>query len=322
MLITTRNAWTFLALVWAFLSSSSTIVQGASPQDQTPATPTAEVDLKYPIDVGVDAQGVLYVADRNLPGIWQIKEGKASIYYQASNKFRTTLNAIRCLTVDTAGRVIAGCSTTTEVYRFEDGQPVALTGGQISVPMNLSIGANGEILVCDLKLRQVVRIEEDKKLTVLATIQAPKAVQPDGADKLLVLTGVEKPLLKISSSGDPAKTTALAGENVQVFGGDYSPAEVFVANRPFDFPADVVKLASGDWVVSDSYGKCLWRVTPSGEVNKWVADERFKLPVGLATDGQQVFVADPRANAIFAVQADGSVTVVHQSQNKPLGTEP
>ncbi|MBL8888387.1 MAG: hypothetical protein JNL67_00300 [Planctomycetaceae bacterium] len=322
MLITTRYALMILALGHAFIDSVLTFSQAAGPQETAAATEAQETDLKYPLDVAVDAQGVLYVADRNLPGIWQIKEGQVSIFYQASNKFRTTLNAIRCLTVDNEGRVIAGCSTTTEVYRFENGQPVPLTGGQISVPMNVSIGANGEVLVCDLKLRQVVRIENDQKLTVLATIQAPKAVQPDGAEKLLVLTGVDKPLLKISSTGDPAKTTAIAGENVQVFGGDYSPAEVFVADRPFDFPADVVKLASGDWVVSDSYGKCLWRVTASGEVNKWVTDDRFQLPVGLATDGQRVFVADPRANAIFAVQADGTVTVVHQSQNKPAGTAP
>jgi hypothetical protein len=287
----------------------------------TQATTPQEVDLKYPIDVAVDAQGVVYVADRNLPGIWQIENGEAKVFFQADVKFRTPLNAIRCLTIDREGKVVAGCSTTTEVYRFEDGQPVPLTGGQISVPMNVSVGASGEILVCDLKLRQVVRIEPDKTIKVLATIQAPKAVQPDGADKLLVLTGVERPLLKISASGDPAKTTIVAGDKVHVFGGDYSPAEVFVPNRPFDFPADAIRLDSGDWIVSDSYGKCLWRVAAGGEVSKWVSDDRFKLPVGLATDGQQVFVADPRANAIFAVQADGTVTVLHQSQNKPVGTE-
>jgi sugar lactone lactonase YvrE len=281
-----------------------------------------ESDLQYPIDIAVDSRGVLYVADRNLPGIWRIENGEAKIFFQAENKFRTPMNAIRCIGVDQEDRVIAGCSTTTEVYRFEDGKPVPLTGGQVSVPMNLAIGDAGEIVVCDLKLRQVVRIEPEQKVTVLATIQAAKAVLPDGADRLLVLTGVDRPLLKIAASGDPAKTVASGDDNVHVFGGDYSPAEVFVPNRPFNFPADMIQLSNKDWIVSDSYDKCLWRVSPTGEVTKWVSDERFKLPVGLATDGQQVFVADPRANAIFSVQADGTVAVVHQSKNPPLGSQP
>ncbi len=303
------------ALFWSWLCLSALVALPSVACGQS-------LDLKYPIDVAVDAQGGLYVADRNLPGIFRIQNGEATVFFQADVKFRTPLNAVRCVAVDQQGRVLAGCSTTTEVYRFEDGKPVPLTGGQISVPMNLTVGPGGEILVCDLKLRQIVRIEPEQKLTVLATIQAPKAVATDGAEKLLVLTGVDRPLLKIAASGDPAKTTAGGGDKVHVFGGDYSPAEVFVPNRPFDFPADLVQLASGDWVVSDSYGKCLWRVNSAGEVQKWVSDERFQLPVGLATDGQQVFVADPRANAIFSVQPDGTVAVVHQSQNKPVGTQP
>lgn len=269
-------------------------------------------DMVYPLDVAVDSQGTLYVADRNLPGIWQIKEGRAEVFFQAESKFRTPLNAVRCVAVDAQGRVLAGCSTTTEIYRFEDGRPVPLTGGQISVPMNLTVDAQGDILVCDLKLRQVVRVLPEQQIKVLATIQAPKAVLSLSSEQLLVLTGVDRPLLKISSSGDPQKTIT-AGQNVQVFGGDHSPADVWVADRPFDFPADMVALADGTVVVSDSYSKCLWRVSPAGEVTKWVSDPRFVHPVGLATDGQQVFVADPRAKAVFRVQADGSVEVVHQS---------
>jgi len=276
------------------------------------ATDAQATDMVYPLDVAVDSQGTLYVADRNLPGIWQIKDGRAEVFFQADNKFRTPLNAVRCVAVDAQDQVLAGCSTTTEVYRFENGRPVPLTGAQISVPMNLTVDAQGEIIVCDLKLRQVVRILPDQQIKILATIQAPKAVLPLGDDQLLVLTGVDRPLLKIAASGDPQKTI-IQGQNVHVFGGDHSPADVLVADRPFDFPADMVALADGTVVVSDSYGKCLWRVSPTGEVAKWISDPRFMHPVGLATDGQQVFVADPRAKAIFRVHADGSVDVIHQS---------
>lgn len=269
-------------------------------------------DMVYPLDVAVDSQGTLYVADRNLPGIWQLKDGRAEVFFQADNKFRTPLNAVRCVAVDNQDRVLAGCSTTTEVYRFDNGRPVPLTGAQISVPMNLAVDAQGDVIVCDLKLRQVVRIMPEQQIKILATIQAPKAVLPLGDEQLLVLTGVDRPLLKIAANGDPQKTI-VQGQNVQVFGGDHSPADVLVADRPFDFPADMVALTDGHIVVSDSYGKCLWRVSPAGEVTKWVSDPRFLHPVGLATDGERIYVADPRARAIFRVQADGSVDLVHQS---------
>jgi hypothetical protein len=321
---TSRRAWTpmgartcrlvgwwlgcFLSGLW-LQGETSVVAQGG---DDAPVTRVSQT-MQYPIDVAVDSRGVIYVADRNLPGIWQIRQGQAEVFFQADVKFRTPLNAIRCLGVDTEDRVLAGCSTTTEVYRFEQGQPLPLTGGQISVPMNLAVDANNRILVCDLKLRQVVRIEPEQQIKVLATIQAPKAVQPAG-DRLWVLTGVERPLLKIAADGDLAQIP-VAGEGVHVFGGDYSPAEVVVAGRPFDFPADLAALPNGDWVVSDSYGKCLWRIDAEGEVRRWVADPRFQHPVGIAAHGTQIFVADPRANAIFSVTEDGQVEVVYQASN-------
>ena len=271
-----------------------------------------DAQLLYPIDVAVDSSGTVYVADRNLPGIWQIKDGKLSVFYKASAKFRTPLNAIRCIAVDPQDRVLAGCSSTTEVFRFENGTPVPLTGGQVSVPMNMSLDSQGRILVCDLKLRQLVRVEADASLTVLSIVQAPKAVIATPDDKVLVLTGVDRPLLRFNNSGleNQAK---IDGEGIQVFSGDYTPAEVVVADRPFDFPADVAALPGGDWVVTDSYAKCLWRVSPAGEVKQWVTDERFVHPVGICSRGEELYVADSRAKAVFRVDADGTVTVVAQA---------
>ncbi|MDB5385414.1 MAG: vgb, partial [Planctomycetaceae bacterium] len=64
-------------------------------------------DMQYPLDIAVDAQGTIYVADRNLPGIWQIKDGKRELYFEGSKKFRTPLNAVRCLIVDGKGQLLA-----------------------------------------------------------------------------------------------------------------------------------------------------------------------------------------------------------------------
>jgi len=259
----------------------------------------AEVTMQYPIDVAVDSKGIIYVADRNLPGIWKIVAGKAEVYFQADKKFRTPLNAVRCLAVDAQDRLLAGCSTTTEVYRFEDGKPNPLTGGKISVPMNLSVAQDGSIWVCDLKMRLLISISPiDGSVTEVAEIQAPKAVAMLSEDAMLVLTGVENPILSV----------------VQAQEGQQKPEiKNYVSGRPFNFPADMVILQDKTIVVSDSYDKCLWKVSADGEASKWVTDDRFVNPVGLATANGTVFVADSRANAIFSVDSAGTVEVVFQA---------
>src|SRR5690606_10448952 len=53
----------------------------------------------YPVDV-VAAGEVLYVADLRLPGLWKVVDGKAEVFVQGEKRYRTPLNAIRCLALD------------------------------------------------------------------------------------------------------------------------------------------------------------------------------------------------------------------------------
>jgi hypothetical protein len=54
----------------------------------------AEETMKYPLAVAVGKDSAVYVADRDLPGIWKFADNKWSIYFQGSKKFRTPLNAV------------------------------------------------------------------------------------------------------------------------------------------------------------------------------------------------------------------------------------
>ena len=97
-----------LANSLAILCSMSGIVSFA----QDAATPAAEVpvvaatEFVYPLAVTAQADGVIYVADRNLPGVWKVVNGQKSIYFQGSKKFRTPLNAVRCLAIDHQGKLM------------------------------------------------------------------------------------------------------------------------------------------------------------------------------------------------------------------------
>src|SRR3990167_3554221 len=97
----------------------------------TPGTISAQ-ELQYPVSVAAAEDGTLYIADRNFHGIWKFANGKLEKFFEGSAKFRTPLNAVRCVAMDHQGKLLAGDSATREVYRFDEaGNPVPLTQGRI-----------------------------------------------------------------------------------------------------------------------------------------------------------------------------------------------
>ena len=77
----------------------------------TPTKTNAEEGALYPLSIAVsDASTML--ADRDLPGVWKLEGGVLSAYFAGSKKFRTPLNAIRCVEFDSDGKLLAGDSAT------------------------------------------------------------------------------------------------------------------------------------------------------------------------------------------------------------------
>src|SRR5947208_723260 len=102
-----------------------------------PTLPAAE--LKYPLAIATDSEQAIYLADRNLPGVWKATGGKLELFIEGSTKFRTPLNAPRCILVDQKGRVLVGDSSTREVYRFDaERKPQPLTKGGVGIPTALA----------------------------------------------------------------------------------------------------------------------------------------------------------------------------------------
>jgi sugar lactone lactonase YvrE len=247
-------------------------------------------EMQYPLSVAAAEKGPVYVADRKLPGIWSIEGGKVSPFYQGSKAFRTPLNAVRCVTLDEQGRVLAGDSSTREVYRFAKAgaKPEALTQGGIGIPMDVVVTKAGDLLVSDLELHRIWKVSAaGGKPTLFAEVSAPRGLALDQAGNLWVVSGTADQLLKVTPEGK---------------------VSVVVKGRPFNFPHDVVVLADGSAVVSDGYEKTLWKVTPDGKTEKWVSGEPFKNPVGIALQGKNILVADPHAKTVFVVDGEKKVT--------------
>jgi streptogramin lyase len=249
--------------------------------------------MVYPLAVVAGPDQAIYVADLRLPGIWKFAEGKLSIYFQGSKRFRTPLNAVRCLAIDPNGRLLAGDSATREVYRFdEQAQPVPLTQGRVGIPMSLAVKSDGTIYAGDQEIQRIVKIPPaGGEPVIVAEVNSPRGLFRDDADRLWVSSHGKNAVLRIAS--------------------DDQPPEVVVSGRPFQFAHHLAVHPQGKVFVADGYAKTIWAFDPAeGESAKPVAlfsGEPLKNPVGLALVGDVLLVADPHAKAVFRLTLEGQL---------------
>ncbi|HEX5446570.1 MAG TPA: hypothetical protein VFW87_22315 [Pirellulales bacterium] len=251
--------------------------------------------FQYPLAVAAHGD-TIYVADRNLPGVWKIEDGKPSVYYRGEKTFRTPLNAPRCVAVDAEGRVLVGDSATREVYRIEEGKLVPLTKGGIGIPLGIAVDRAGDLLVSDLELNRIVKVtlsgDDAPRVEKYVDVPAPAGVFLDQEDRLWVVSRRTDALLRVSSE---------------------RKVEVIVTGRVFGFPHAVLLDGEGTAYLSDGYGKAIWKVDGEGKATKWVSGEPLLNPVGIAWQGETLLVADPHAKAIFQIDPRGKISTVAPS---------
>ncbi len=257
----------------------------------------APTEFNYPLAVTATADGVVYVADRNMPGIWKIEDGRKSVYFQGSKKFRTPLNAVRCLAIDHEGKLLAGDSSTREVYRFDDaGTPQPLTNGWIGIPMAMAVAADGTIYTADLELHRIWKMpkEGSKEPVEFAVINSPRGLtlDPDGNLWVLSTSSKDGQIQKVTPDGK---------------------IEPFVKGHPFNLPHNIVRADDGSFFVTDNYEHCVWKVTAEGEKEKWVVGEPLDRPVGLCRSGENLLIADPHIRTIFSLAPDKTLKVLVSS---------
>ncbi len=259
-------------------------------------TPAA-TDFQYPLSVVARPDGVVFVADLNLPGIWKVENGQKSIYFQASKKFRTPLNRVRCLALDHQGKLLAGDSATRDVFRFDDaGTPQPLTKGWIGIPMAIAVAADGTIYTADLELHRIWKMpaEGSEKPTEFAVINSPRGLSLDADGNLWVLSTSSKDgqIQKVTPDGK---------------------VESLIKDHPFNLPHNIVRMDDGTFFVTDNYEHCVWHVSADGKPEKFVAGSPLDRPVGLCRNGAGLLVADPHIRTIFSLGTDKSLSVLMNS---------
>lgn len=246
-------------------------------------------EMQYPLDVIEKDENTFYVADRNLPGVWVVKDGKAEIFFQGSKKFRTPLNAIRCLALDEKGHLLAGDSATRDLYRFnEKGEPAPLTDGHIGIPMSIAVARSGEIYVADLELHRIWKVPSaGGKPEETAVVPAPRGLTIDSEGKLWIVSHGPNQVLKLNPADGSLETV--------------------VKGMPFQFAHQIVLGGDTTGYVVDGYAKTIWKVEPGKDPEKFASGEPLKNPVGLSLSKEGLLVADPHKKAIYFVSKAGKI---------------
>lgn len=271
---------------------------------------------QYPIDVAVGSDGVIYIADRNLPGIWTLKEGQTEVFVQASKRFRTPLNAVRCLHVSQDGVVYVGDSAAREVFTVAaDGALTQLTAptpllketklsedlgftpdhfGLVGIPMVMATNSEGELFVSDTELQRVWKVPagggEPEEFLV---VSGPRGLAVDDDDNVWVLSLQAPQLQRVAPDGT---------------------AEPIISDLTFEFPHQLERREDGSFVVSDGYAKAIWNVTADGKAEKWISGDPLVNPVGITFQGENLLIIDSRANALFSAAPDGTLTKVYPAE--------
>jgi streptogramin lyase len=250
--------------------------------------PAAE--MQYPLSIAAGENGTAYVADRNLPGVWKVADGKLELLFEGSRKFRTPLNAVRCVAVDPKGRLVAGDTSTRDIYRFNaDNKPEPLTKGGIGMPMAIAFNAEGEIFVCDLEIHRIVKVPEaGGEPTIVAEVPAPRGIAVDPQNRIWVVSHGPNQIVRILPDGK---------------------IETVVTGRPFQFPHTLVLDKELNAYLCDGYGKTVWKVGADGKPVKLFEGDPLKGPVGIALQGDHLLIADPKVvgTFLFTVTLDGKI---------------
>lgn len=242
----------------------------------------------YPLGIAAAAEGPIFLADRNLPGVLKLEGETLTVHFLADKKFRTPLNAVRCVALDQNGKLLAGDSATRDIYRFDDaGKPEPLTAGGIGIPMSIAVNKAGELFVADLELHAVWKVPAaGGKPEKFAAVPAPRGLAFDSQERLWVVSGSKEPLFRIGADGKPVS---------------------LLKDRPFEFPHQVVVDDQGTAYVTDGYAKAIWKVPDGGQPVKWASGAPLENPVGICRQGTKILVVDPRAKAVFEVTAEGKI---------------
>lgn len=248
-------------------------------------------ELLYPVDVAVDADGNVFVADHEAHALLKLEDGAFRVVAKGPGRPRTPLYGIRHIALRNDGKWVASDPATMKLYTIDGAGTIEAVpdDDRFVTPYGVAVEPSGDILAVDRVTHRLRRVKAAGQVEDVSDVRAPRAILFDKDGAIVVLT--DKTLVKVA-------------------GGQSTP---IVSSPPFEFPHDAVLHPNGNFYVTDGYAHAVWQVAPDGKVTALVKGDPLKSPQGLAVDKKgNLLVADAHARAIFRITPKGELTPLAQ----------
>ncbi len=278
-----------------------TTVAGSGPPgfsgDGGPAT---AAQLNYPIGVATDAQGSVYIAERD------------------NHRVRK---------VDVNGVITTVAGNGTAAFGGDGG---LATSAQLNTPVAVVVDAQGNLYIADSHNHRIRRVDPtgvittvagdgtaafggDGGLATSAQLNLPSGVALDAQGGLYIGDLENQRVRKVDTGGT---MTTVAGDGTAGFGGDGGPATSAQLHDPYGVVVD----PQGTLYIADSDNHRIRKVTPGGTITTvagtgaWdfsgdggpATAAALNYPTGVALDSQgSLYIADRDNNRIRKIEASG-----------------
>ncbi|HXB13589.1 MAG TPA: T9SS type A sorting domain-containing protein [Bacteroidia bacterium] len=247
-------------------------------------------ELRYPIDVAVDAVGDIYVVDNT------------------NSKIRAVNSAGFIYTV--AGNGITGYS----------GDGGLATGAELSYPTGVALDSFGNIYIADHANERVRKVNKSGFISTIAgngvygysgdggqasvaELWSPTNVAIDASGNIFIADAANYRIRKVNTSGI---ISTIAGNGISGFSGDGGPATA----AEFDSPYDIAIDAAGNIYVADDANNRIRKIDASGIISTF-AGNGYGSPFsgGYSGDGGAATAAELFYPDRVAVDAFGNVYI-------------
>jgi serine/threonine-protein kinase len=257
------------------------------------------------IDVAVDAQGNVYVADSANHRIRQIAPDGTVITLAGSDQIGSADGPAAEATFSTPTGVAVGLSGVVYVAESVATDPH---------PMHVRVVAEG--MVTTLAGSNTNGYRDGVGLD--ARFQSPASLDVDQAGNVYVADTTNHRIRKVAPDGT---VTTLAGSTQSGYVAGYTDGPA--AEARFQSPHGVAADRDGNVYVADTGNHCIRKITPDGMVTTLAGTNepgyadgqgtqaRFSYPAGIAVDGEgNIYVADTANHRIRQIAPDGTVTTL------------